>query len=360
MRFELTEEQLEFVSAVRGLLDDTCTPEAVRSAWGDAVAAGGGSGAGTGRVPAVWKGLAEMGVLGIMVPEANGGLGMDDEDLSPLMEEVGRHALPDPLASSAGVAVGVARSIQPTGDADAAAEATTLLDRIATGSMTVGIMFDARSDDIAGSDLVPSAAQLDALLVLTSDTVSLADRSQLDLEEVDSVDGARRLARVAVHGGTVLADGADAVAISAEAFDRAALLSASELVGLSDRMIEMAVAYATERQQFGVAIGTFQAVKHHLANAAMRLEFVRPLVMRAAHSLAHGHPDRSQHVSMAKARAALASDLAARTSLQVHGGIGYTVEYELHLFMKRAWALSRQFGDAGFHLRRVRRSLGLP
>lgn len=356
MRFELTEEQLEFVAAVGGLLDDTCPPDAVRSAWGDAVIAGGGSADGTGRVPDAWNALAEMGVLGIMVPEAHGGLGMGDEDLSPLMVEVGRHALPDPLASSAGVAVGVARSIVEGGGAD---EAADLLERIATGSMAIAVMFEGPGDGIAASDLIPSAASADALLVLASDTVRLVDGSQVVVEEVDSVDGARRLAKVTASGGTVLAEGDAAAAVTADAFDRAALLSASELVGLSDRMIEMAVAYATERQQFGVAIGTFQAVKHHLANAAMRLEFVRPLVMRAAHSMANDDPDRSQHVSMAKARAAQAADVAARTSLQVHGGIGYTVEYDLHLFMKRAWALSREYGDTGFHLRRVRRSLGL-
>lgn len=356
MRFELTDEQLEFVDATRGLLEDTCTPDAVRSAWGDAVLAGGGTADGTGRVMPAWNALAEMGVLGVMVPEEHGGLGMGDEDLSPLMVESGRYALPDPLGSTAGVAVGVANAlIEASGPGTEAA--VDLLGRIAAGSAAVGVMFT--GGDVVASDLVPSADSLDSLLVLGADGVHLVDRSAMVIDPVDSVDGARRLARVSADGGTVLAEGGTAARITARAFDRAALLSASELVGLSDRMIDMAVAYATERQQFGVAIGTFQAVKHHLSNAAMRLEFSRPLVMRAAHSLVHDDPDRAQHVSMAKLRAAQAADLAARTSLQVHGGIGYTVEYDLHLFMKRAWALSREFGDVDFHRRRVRRSLGL-
>lgn len=363
MRFELSDEQIEFSEAVRGLLADTCPPDAVRSAWDDAELAGGGTADGHGRVPAAWQALAEMGVLGIMVPEEHGGLGMGDEDLAPLLTEAGRVALPDPLAATAGVAVGTLITALGGTAADAAAET---LGRIAAGAASVGVMFassaSAEADGsgvVATSDLVPSASTLDALIVHGADRVTIVGADGLDIEPVMSADGARALARVKVSGGDVLLEGAGATAATATAFNRAALYSAAELIGLSDRMIEMAVGYASERQQFGVAIGTFQAVKHHLANAAMDLEFARPLVMRAAHSIVNGDPRVDQHVSMAKARAAQAADGAARTSLQVHGGIGYTVEYDLHLSMKRAWALGREFGDAGFHTRRVRSSLAL-
>lgn len=363
MRFELSDEQVEFSEAVRALLADTCPPDAVRSAWSDPVLAGGGTADGHGRVAAAWQALAEMGVLGIMVPEANGGLGMGDEDLTPLLTEAGRVALPDPLSATAGVAVG---TLQRAFDRPSSGAIADLLAGIAAGEVSVGVMF-ASSDRVDGvssgvvsvSDLVPSVSTLDLLIVHSGDSVTLVDRDAMEINPVDSVDGARDLGRVNVNGGDVLFEGPVAEGATIAAYDRAALYSAAELIGLSDRMIQMAVAYASERQQFGVAIGTFQAVKHHLANAAMVLEFARPLVMRAAHSVAYGDSESSQHVSMAKARAARAADAVARTSLQVHGGIGYTVEYDLHLFMKRAWALGREFGDAAFHTRRVRRSLAL-
>ena len=115
---------------------------------------------------------------------------------------------------------------------------------------------------------------------------------------------------------------------------------------LADRMLSMAAAYAKERHQFGKPIGSFQAVKHHLANARVALEFARPATYRAAWSLATAQPSLSHDASMAKAMASDAADLAARVALQVHGAIGYTWECDLHFFMKRTWALSRAWGDA--------------
>ena len=147
--------------------------------------------------------------------------------------------------------------------------------------------------------------------------------------------------------------GAAAQAATLAAFDFAALGAAAELVGLSRRMLEMTILYATERKQFGVQIGSFQAVKHHLTNASLAVEFAEPLVLRAANSLALGNPQASLHVSMAKAKASAAAKGAAAASLQVHGAIGYTVEYDLHLYMKRSWALAGEFGDVEFHRRRV-------
>ncbi|MFM7069114.1 MAG: acyl-CoA dehydrogenase family protein, partial [Actinomycetes bacterium] len=129
------------------------------------------------------------------------------------------------------------------------------------------------------------------------------------------------------------------------------------LVGVGRTLVEMTVGYVGERQQFGVPIGSFQAVKHHLADASLAVEFAEPLVLRAANSLATGHPDASVHASMAKAKASDAARRAASTALQCHGAIGYTVEYDLHLFMKRAWALAVEAGDAEFHRGRIRTAL---
>jgi alkylation response protein AidB-like acyl-CoA dehydrogenase len=114
----------------------------------------------------------------------------------------------------------------------------------------------------------------------------------------------------------------------------------------------MSVEYTSQREQFGKPVGSFQAVKHHLADAAVRLEFARPCVYRAAWSLANAEPGAPAAVSLAKAQASDAALLAAGKALQVHGAIGYTVEYDLHLWMKRAWAIAAAWGDAAWHRRR--------
>ena len=135
-------------------------------------------------------------------------------------------------------------------------------------------------------------------------------------------------------------------------FDRGVLGVAAQQCGLADRMLELTVDYVKEREQFGVPIGSFQAVKHHLADARLALEFARPLVYRAAVA----RSTRS-HVSMAKAKADDAALLAGRVALQCHGAIGYTTEYDLHLYMKRAWALAGSWGDARLHRARVGRAI---
>jgi alkylation response protein AidB-like acyl-CoA dehydrogenase len=119
----------------------------------------------------------------------------------------------------------------------------------------------------------------------------------------------------------------------------------------------MAAQYAKDRSQFGKPIGSFQAVKHHLADALVRVEFARPMVYRAAWSLSVGERDAGLHASMAKAMASDAATLAARTALQVHGAIGYTWEHDLQLWMKRAWALAASWGDAATHRARVLETL---
>lgn len=338
MRFAPTEDQIDFRDAVRGLLADTCPADAVRSAWREQV--GEVPGGGNGRVPAAWDALGEMGVLGIMVPESSGGLGMGDEDMVPLLIECGRAGLPDPVSSSAYVAAGLLR--------DHSAD-SPLLARIADGSATVLVGFP-------GSPYLTSAETADAFLMCDRGEVHLLTQSDVSLEPVVSVDGARALSRVKWEptDATVLVGAADGSLAVTQAFDRAALGAAAALVGLGERMVDMSVQYAEERKQFGVAIGTFQAIKHHLADAALAVSFAEPLVLRAANSLVHGDPEAPVHVSMAKARASEAALAVSETALQCHGGIGYTVEYDLHFFMKRAWALAARYGDADFHRDRIR------
>ena len=195
------------------------------------------------------------------------------------------------------------------------------------------------------------AAGADALLAERDGQLYLIDGGLVATTEQASVDGSRRMA-------TTRWDVADATAIgdataAASAFDRAALAAAAQLVGIAEHLITVTAAYAGEREQFGKPIGVNQGVKHQLANALIQVRFATPLVQRASYSVAAGDPATSVHVSEAKAFASDAALLATRVALQIHGAIGYTFEHDLHLWMKRAWALQRAYGGAVWHRSRV-------
>jgi len=133
--------------------------------------------------------------------------------------------------------------------------------------------------------------------------------------------------------------------------DEPALAAAAQLVGLGHGMLAMTVDYVKERKQFGVPVGSFQAVKHQLADCLKELAFARPVVWRAA---ATRDPI---HISMAKAMASDAASFVARRALQCHGAIGYTVEYDLHRYLKQTWVLARAYGDAAYHRERIAKEL---
>lgn len=323
MQFRFTDDQVEFRDAVRTFLAKECPPEVVRAAW-------------DGKPTDLWPRLADMGVVGMTAPEEHGGLGMDELDLVLVLEEAGRAALPEPLLEHTAVAIPALR--------DAGGKlAGRRLPEAASGETIVTV-------GLGPAPLIVNAERATLLLDDHDGCIHLVDCAVCDITPRPSVDRAHPVATVAwsAEKETKL-EGADADL----AFDRAALAASAQLVGLAGRMIDMAVEYAKEREQFGRAIGSFQAVQHHLADAQLRLEFARPVVYRAAHAVARGEPDRPLHVSMAKAHAGDAADLAARTALQVHGAVGYSWEHDLHLFMKRAWALAASWGDSAWHRRRV-------
>lgn len=329
MHFAFSDEQLALRDAVRDLLTKECPPSAVRAAWTND----------SGRCPSAWDALTEMGVLGVLAPEGIGGLGLSEIDLVLVLEETGRVALPEPIVETAAVAVPLlARRDSERAAALVSGSSAAVVHALAQHAVWA---------DTAATIIVLGAAQCAAV---APETIALS--------AVESVDGARRLfgldLTASLPWATVQAGNNAEVDV---AFDRAALGTAAQLIGLADRMIEMTVAYATERRQFGVPIGSFQAVKHHLANARLALEFARPLVYRAAWTIAVDDPERAVAVSLAKASASDAALLAGRVALQCHGAIGYTTEYDLHLFMKRAWALAATWGDAAWHRARVGRAI---
>lgn len=307
MRFAFTDEQLAFRDAVRGMLDDLCGPDVVRGAWHSA----------TGRTEKLWALLDEMGAFEV-----------EEVELALVLTEAGRAALPEPVLEHAAVGLPALREAG--------------VDLPAGGVVTVGL---------AEAPLVPYADTADVLVLERDGVLHAVDPAHASLQRRESVDGSRRLFEVSWDAGTPL------TADRELAFDRGALGAAAQLVGLGDRVLAMAVGYAAEREQFGVKIGTFQAVQHQLADARIALEFARPTVTWASWKVARRDDDRSTYVSLAKARASDAASLACRAALQVHGAIGYTTEHDLHLWMKRVWGLAAAWGDAGFHRARIGRAI---
>ena len=345
MHFAFTDQQLEFRDAVRQVVARECTTDDVRAAYDAPVA----------RSPR-WATLAGLGVAGLTLPESHGGLALGLVDLVLLVEEAGRVVLPEPLAMTTGVAAPLLADLDAAGTADG--RIGPWLDAVAAGELTAAV-----ADP--GWPAGPVAGAVDAdLLLLVADgpdgrALHGVDASTVEITPVPSLDPTRRLgAPVWVPApDTVLVAGDRAETHLAAIDDRAAVVTGAELLGLADAMVAMTAEYAKDRRQFGAPIGSFQAVKHLLAGAQVLLEFARPVVYGAAWALDTGSPDASRAASVAKAYASDAATEAARVSLQVHGAIGYTWECDLHLFLKRTWALAEAWGSADDHRARLLDSL---
>lgn len=330
MDFTFSQDQILFRDSVRDFLVNEVTPQRIRAAWDSD----------SGRDPALWQQLAELGLTGLTVPEAQGGLGMSELDFVLLAQECGYVALPEPLVNSVMVATPLLCQL-------GGALAQEWLPRVAAGEARV----------LAGlehNQLVEDAHVADLLLLDRDGALYALTPDQYQVRRNESVDPSRRLFAVEIAAGNkpVLTGDAAAMLIDAT-LARGALAAAAQCLGLAQRMVDLSVAYTSDRQQFGKPVGSFQAVKHHLANVAVRLEYAKPAVHRAAYSVAIGDPAAARHVAHAKLAASEAANLAAKHAIQVHGAMGYTWEVDLHIFMKKAWALAGTWGDAGLHKARV-------
>ncbi|MEH6581968.1 MAG: acyl-CoA dehydrogenase family protein [Halioglobus sp.] len=330
MDFTFSEDQLLFQESVRDFLVNEVTPERIRASWETE----------SGREDNLWQQLTEMGLVGMTVPEEFGGLGMSELDFVLLAQECGYVALPEPLVHTALVAVPLLKDI----GGELAAQ---WLPKVAAGEakVVVGLEQNLLVEDAHVADLI--------LLQKGSDLYALT-ADQVTLRHNESVDPSRRLYAVEMKGeASAIASGADAEALIAATANRGALGSAAQALGLTQRMIDLSVLYTSERNQFGKPIGSFQAVKHLMSNIAVRLEYAKAPVARAAYAISNGQDSASRNVSHAKLAACEAGNLAAKNCVQVHGAMGYTWEVDLHIFMKKAWALSNTWGDAAFHKTRI-------
>ncbi len=336
MRFAFTDDQKMLRDTVREVLQRECAPEVVRAAWEGRPE----------RARAVWDTLAETGVIGMTASEEAGGMGMSELDLVLPLEEAGYAALPGPIVDT--VAVGI--PLLEAAGTDAQKE--RWLGLAVAGKARIVVSF-------GDQEIVAHVASADVLISQRGGAAHCVPVAEASISTERSVDRARALGRVSFDADAQyqMREDVDTSALFVLARERAALGTAAQLVGLSRRMLDMAVQYAKDREQFGKPIGAQQAIKHRLANALIEQEFARPTVYRAGWSMATSARDAYIDVSLAKIYAGQAARFVAKEALQVHGAIGYTIECDLHMWMKRAWALSAVHGDAAYHRERVGRHI---
>ncbi|MCD1638209.1 acyl-CoA/acyl-ACP dehydrogenase [Pseudomonas stutzeri] len=333
MDFTFTDDQLAFREAISRFLMTEAPPEMLRDIWETE----------EGRSPELRRKMAEQGLTALSVPEAQGGLGMDDIAWSLLTQELGYYAIPDSLADTAYVATGLLAGL-PEGTP----RRDELLEKIAEGAVRIAVGHPV--------NLLVADAHLAEVLLLEHDgEVHAVPRAEIDIERNPSIDSSRRLGRISWNptAQTRMAGADTGRALWRATLNRGALAVAGQSLGLAQRMLDLSVDYVVQRKQFGKPIGSFQAIKHHLADVAGKIEFAKPVLYRAAHALANGDSQVDVHVSHAKLACCEAAWLAARHGIQVHGAMGYTWEVDLQMFMKRAWALDSAWGDRACHKSRV-------
>jgi len=317
MNFEIDEQQRDFAASIDAALGAADMPAAVR-AWAAGDPAPGRK---------VWAQLADLGVTALMVPEKFDGIEAHPVDLVVAAERLGRWCVPGPVTESIAVA-----PVLLADDERSAALASGEL--IAT---------------VAMPPQVPRAVDADtAGLILVAADGKVSDGTAGD--EVESVDPSRKLFEVSASGEGQSAD-------VARAYEFGVLATAAQLVGAGQALLDMSVEYAKQRSQFGTVIGTYQAIKHKLADVHIALELARPLVYGAALSVADESPETARDVSAAKVAASDAALLAARSALQTHGAIGFTQEHDMSLSLLRVQALRSAWGDPALHRRRLLEAL---
>lgn len=289
-----------------------------------------------------WQRLAEMGLFGVLAPVGSGGMGLGDVDFVLLAEEAGRCALPEPLVEQAGVAVPTLREL--SGEPRAAA----LLAAAAHGEARIAVVHPHNPY----ANIPPDTTHW---LVCAESGIHIVAAAAVRATEQPSIDAGRRLFRLDAGPAESnrIAAAAPALACAARVLNRGAVYTAAQCLGLAERLLSLAVAYAKQRVQFGKPIGSYQAIKHLLANVQLKLEFARPVVYAAVARVADASAHSQTAVSHAKLAAGDAAELAARSAIQVHGAMGFSWEVDLHLYMKRVWALLGAWGDRSFHSRRV-------
>jgi alkylation response protein AidB-like acyl-CoA dehydrogenase len=313
---------------------------------------------------ALWRKLADQGYTGILFPEEYGGVGLGKVELILLMEEAGRALLPGPFFSTVVLSGSLIDAIASAEQKKkylapicrGEARSTVAILEAAASWNPQDIQITAVNGKLSGEKLfVPDAAAADWILVLARNGVFLVDAKSpsVKISPMFSMDLTRKLYAVQFHGTPTEKLG-DLAGFSA-AIDVATTAAVAEMVGGMQRTLDMAVEYAKTRKQFGKIIGSFQAVQHQCADMYLETESSRSAAYYAAWALEENAPDASAAVSIAKIYASDASRTVGNRGIQIHGGMGFTWENDLHLYYRRAKALETAFGDATFHRERLAR-----
>jgi len=351
MEFDLDADQKALRDAARGFLEREAPISYARAMMDDE----------RGYRDDVWRKMAGLGWMALPFPEDAGGVGQGFVALAILLAEMGRVVLPGPYFST------VVLAGQAIAEGGTDAQRKELLPAIAAGEL-VAAFADTGSTMKATADgdafrldgearFVLDGATAQKVVVATDDGLFVSEAAEAKAS--DMLDATRKVAHLRFDGTRAerLGEPADAERAKQRVLDRACVGLAAEMLGAAERVTELAVEYAKQRVQFARPIGSFQAVKHRAADMHMDVESIRNAVYYAAWAIERDHPDASLAASMAKAYASDAFRRVSASGIQVHGGIGFTWEHDMHLYFKRAKASEVAFGSADHHRERMARLL---
>jgi alkylation response protein AidB-like acyl-CoA dehydrogenase len=353
--FSLTEEQELLQETLRSFVAQECPPQQVRKIFdGDRQA-----------TPALWKGLVEMGIAGLVIPETHGGAGLELLELALVAEELGRGAVPVPFLGHALASLAIVHAGSPTQQAE-------WLPRLASGEVraTVALAeagghwlptdwtatFEGRR--LAGEKtLVPEADGAGLFVIGTAGGgLALAERGPaLTVAAEPSLDRGRPLSRLALAGAPAEPLAAD---FAPRLVDAASVLLAADAFGAAHQLVRATAAYVTTRQQFGQPLAQFQAVKHQLANMALDVDPTRGLWWYAAHAFDHAPEAAPGAAALAKAHITDRAQQIARDAVEAHGGIGFTWECDVQIWFKRVMFDRLWLGAPELHRERYARIEG--
>ena len=376
MHLEFTAEQDELRDGVRAMLARECPISLVREVVEKGTAP-----------DALWSQMVELGWPALTVPERAGGLGMGTVELAVVVEELGRVIAPGPFVPT------VTQFAPVVAEAGSREQQERFLGGIATGELTgtLALVEESGSADtghvtatatpnsdsfvLEGSkETVIEASTADEIAVIARTPGTRGDagvgafvvaRADVRLDPIDALDPSRPLARVTLEGVRIGADrvlGAPGPATAAavrRAVELATTALAVETVGAAQAIFDMTLSYVKQREQFGAPIGSFQAIKHKFADMLVALERARATSYFAALTIAEDDDRRALATSTAKAAAGDCAALLAKEGIQIHGGIGYTWEHDMHLYVRRVKSSSLLFGNAAQHRARVADLIGL-
>jgi alkylation response protein AidB-like acyl-CoA dehydrogenase len=369
MDFSFSADQQLLKNSARAFLDEHCKPEFVRGLFDDP----------RGESEALWKEMAQLGWLGLSLPEEHGGSALGMVETAVLLDEMGRAACPGPYLPTmlAGHAIAAAGSPAqqkrwlPAIAAGSARATVALLERELDWDPRAATARAERKGDgwvLTGlKQFVPWPAIAEVMLVSAQAPEGLAlflvpaAARRLGVSMMTGMDLGTRLGQVtldgvAVEGDALLGLPGGAGPLLDDLLRRGAVGAAAEMLGAARRCLDMAVAYAKVREQFGQPIGSFQAIRHKCAEMLLEVENSHSATYYAAWALDASAEDAALAASVAKAYVNDAARKVCGESIQVHGGIGFTWEYDLHLYVKRAKALEVQYGDADHHRELVLRA----